>query len=73
MAGALRIEVLKCPQCGNAGVAELSESNPFEGHEDFVPAGFKARFTKIGVDFYCAGCEVLAKSTSLGRPRPSEA
>jgi hypothetical protein len=58
----LWIEILKCPQCGKTGVAELSERNPYEGHGNLVPAGFEARYKKAGVDFYCVGCEVLAKS-----------
>jgi hypothetical protein len=56
MAGGIWVEILKCPQCGKNGIAELSESDPYEGHGDLVSAGFKARYHKDGVDFYCVGC-----------------
>jgi uncharacterized protein YbaR (Trm112 family) len=56
------IEILKCPRCGNTGLAELSENDAYEGHENLVPAGFKAVYRRHGVAFYCVGCEVLATS-----------
>src|SRR4051812_37130335 len=33
------IELLKCPECGKTGLAELAENDAYEGHGNSVPAG----------------------------------
>jgi hypothetical protein len=55
-----RVEVLKCANCGKAGVAELSEGDaPFEDHADLIPVGFKAVPTQNGaLSFFCTDCNI---------------
>lgn len=52
-------EMLRCPQCRNTGMANLSQ---FEDADmptvDSVPDGFKAVQTENGPDFHCGTCNV---------------
>ena len=57
------IEILKCPECGRTGSAELWDHDAYEGHDDIVPPGFKRSLNpKHGEAFYCIRCQVLVTS-----------
>jgi hypothetical protein len=58
MANESWIEILKCPRCGKTGLAEVSYSDAYEGHDDSVSPGFRIQYDHRGVAFYCVGCEV---------------
>jgi len=54
------VEILKCNDCGRAGLAELWDQDAYEGHSDLVPPGFRMSLNpKHGRAFYCIRCQVL--------------
>lgn len=56
-------EVVTCPRCGKAGVAEISAGeSPFEDRADLVPEGFTVVPLGYGaIKFYCNTCNVAAR------------
>jgi hypothetical protein len=54
------VEILKCPQCGKTGAAELSMADGLSWivRPDSIPAGFKVvESEKNSRNFYCAFCD----------------
>jgi hypothetical protein len=57
-------EVLRCPHCGLAGVASLSQSDG-EGNAisiDSLPSGFKTVSSQYGDTFFCGSCNRAASA-----------
>jgi hypothetical protein len=54
-------EKLRCPQCGNTGMVNLSQ---FEDADmptvDGITDSFKVVQTQYGPDFHCGACDVPA-------------
>jgi hypothetical protein len=52
-------ERIRCPVCGNAGVASLCQDEDAEiAAVQIVPVGFKIAHTEYGPNFNCETCEV---------------
>jgi hypothetical protein len=59
-------EVLRCPHCGLAGVASLSQGNG-DGDDfaiiiDSLPSGFKTVSSQYGDTFFCESCNRAASA-----------
>jgi predicted RNA-binding Zn-ribbon protein involved in translation (DUF1610 family) len=54
-------ERLRCPKCGKAGTASLSQDNGDTPSIQLVPAGFKIVDTEHGPDFRCADCDIAVQ------------
>jgi hypothetical protein len=54
-------ENLRCPTCGKAGKASLSQDNDDEPTIQILPDGFKVVATEHGPDFYCLTCDVAVE------------
>jgi hypothetical protein len=52
-------EKLRCPNCGNTGMASLSQGKSDDTPTiQSVPDGFKVIQTQYGPDFHCGTCNV---------------
>jgi hypothetical protein len=51
-------EELRCPNCGNTGVASLSQRDNDIPIVQSVPNGFKVVDSQYGPDFHCGTCNV---------------
>jgi Zn finger protein HypA/HybF involved in hydrogenase expression len=63
-------EILRCPNCGLTGVANLSEPS-LVGTAiviDNISEGFKAISSQYGDTFYCEGCDRAATEIEKGQP-----
>jgi hypothetical protein len=59
-------EVLRCPHCGLAGVASLSQGNG-DGCAivvDRLPSGFKNISSQYGDTFFCESCNRAASAST---------
>jgi hypothetical protein len=55
-------ERLRCPICGNAGMASLCQDEDSETPTvQSVPSGFRIVADKFGPDFHCETCNVVVK------------
>jgi hypothetical protein len=55
-------EQLRCPQCGNIGIASLSQTNDAQMPTvDSVSDGFKTVRTEYGPSFNCGTCDVAVR------------
>jgi hypothetical protein len=53
-------ERLRCPTCGKAGMASLSQDDETDiSTVDSVPDGFKVVVGQNGPDFECTTCNVM--------------
>lgn len=52
-------ELLKCPNCGRSGSAQLSQpqGRVYDISVEAVPAGFKVVSTAYGETFFCEACD----------------
>ena len=52
-------ETLRCPKCGNTGMASLSQGEDADiPAVQSVPDGFKVVATLYGPDFHCTTCNI---------------
>jgi hypothetical protein len=52
-------ETIRCPQCGNTGMASLSQFlDAMMPTVDRISDGFKAVLTDYGPDFHCRPCDI---------------
>jgi hypothetical protein len=51
-------ESLRCPICGNTGVASLSQDNGDVPTVQSVPDGFRVVTARYGPDFQCTTCNI---------------
>lgn len=53
------VEILRCPQCGKTGSAELSTADrqSWAVQVDSIPKGFKVIESENSSNFYCDFCD----------------
>jgi hypothetical protein len=54
-------ENLRCPTCGKAGKASLSQDGDDVPTIQLLPGGFKVVDTPYGLNFHCETCDVAVK------------
>jgi hypothetical protein len=59
---------LRCPKCGNSGIAQLSQEDGWSYMNgdrstqiDALPEGFEARTVKRRLKFFCVPCGIEAQ------------
>jgi hypothetical protein len=62
-------EVLRCPNCGLTGVANLSQGAAIV--IDTISEGFRAVSSEYGDTFLCEGCNRPATEIGTGKISPS--